>query len=93
MASVMEMLLRDEGLEDATDVLFIGDSTGGIATAHVVDDVHAQVGMPFCPAFLLVLRPDRCNSLRSDRHAQSSVSEGSAVASGVVSVLYFSGSA
>lgn len=44
MAAVMEMLLSNEGLGDATDVLFIGDSTGGIATAHFIDHVHAQVG-------------------------------------------------
>ncbi|KAK9841444.1 hypothetical protein WJX74_005942 [Apatococcus lobatus] len=43
MAATMEMLLQDEGLDNATDVLFIGDSTGGIASAHFIDDVHAQV--------------------------------------------------
>ena len=43
MAATMEMLLRDEGLDNATDVLFIGDSTGGIAAAHFIDNVHAQV--------------------------------------------------
>ena len=43
MAAVMEMLLSNEGLDGATDVLFIGDSTGGIAAAHFIDHVYAQV--------------------------------------------------
>ena len=39
----MEMLLKNEGLTNATDVLFIGDSTGGIASAHFLDELHQLV--------------------------------------------------
>ena len=41
--ATMNMLLDHEGFEEATDVLVIGDSTGGVATMQMIDDLHAQV--------------------------------------------------
>ena len=48
----MNMLLDNEGLDQATDVLVVGDSTGGVATMQMIDDLHAQV-----PPFPIELRP------------------------------------
>ena len=42
----MNMLLDNEGLAEATDVLVVGDSTGGVATMQMIDDLHAQVRLP-----------------------------------------------
>ena len=39
----MDMLLDNEGFAEATDVLVVGDSTGGVATMQMIDDLHAQV--------------------------------------------------
>ncbi|KAK9861127.1 hypothetical protein WJX84_011284, partial [Apatococcus fuscideae] len=41
--ATMNMLLDNEGLDEATDVLVVGDSTGGVATMQMIDDLHAQV--------------------------------------------------
>ncbi len=41
--ATMQMLLDYEGLADATDVLVVGDSTGGVATMQMIDDLYAQV--------------------------------------------------
>lgn len=41
--ATMNMLLDNEGLAEATDVLVVGDSTGGVATMQMIDDLHAQV--------------------------------------------------
>ena len=41
--TAFQMLLKWFQLEEATDVLLVGDSTGGAGMTQVMDDLHAMV--------------------------------------------------